>query len=148
MRMSAREFAAHPSYDLVTRSAPPMTTRCASTPWRRPAPPSAPHRQLRAKVASLKGSFSDLVREQEGWLCGKGRTAREAPRAGSAVERIINEDLDQAAVAMQLLLISLLTMRRYEAQYRYNRDDHLRQHFADGFLNFNRRRMPSTSSPA
>src|SRR5262249_8579960 len=81
----------------------------------------------------------NLVREQEvlGFSESDGLNERLAI-AGSAVERIISEDLDKVAGAnSKPLFISLLTMRRYEVQYLQNPIEFVRQRFAGEVANFN-----------
>jgi methyl-accepting chemotaxis protein len=143
MRMSAKEFATSPSYDLVNLFGASHDSALHSLdtiesiidPQQR-----ADMGILRVKVETLKGSFSSLISEQEqlGFAESEGLHERLS-RAGTAVERIINEDLGWVADAeAKKLLISLLTMRRYEVQYRQNRVEFVRQRFADEFANFNR----------
>ncbi len=143
VRMSAREFATQPSYDLVTQfgiAHDAALTHLDTIEASVSAAERADIASLRQKVEALKGSFSNLVREQEvlGFVESEGLHEKLA-RAGTVVERIINEDLDQVAAAdAKLLLISLLTMRRYEVQYRQNRIEFVRQRFAEEVANFNR----------
>src|SRR5437660_1794965 len=143
MRMSASEFAAQPAYDLVNRYGASHdsalksldTIDAATDPDER-----GDIGTLRVKVETLKSSFSNLIRAQEelGFAESEGLHERLS-RAGAAVERIINEDLTSVADAdAKKLLISLLTLRRYEVQYRQNRIEFVRQRFADEVANFNR----------
>jgi methyl-accepting chemotaxis protein len=141
--MSALEFAAQPSYDLVDQFrksheaalASLSTVEDAAEPDERAA-----IKILRAKVDTLQLSFSELIKAQEklGFAESEG-LHEELTRAGTAVERIINEDLTWVGDAdAKKLLISLLTMRRYEVLYRQNRIEFVRQRFTDEFANFNR----------
>jgi methyl-accepting chemotaxis protein len=143
MRMSTTEFATQPSYDLVRVFGESHdsalrnldTIEAATDPQQ-----SADFGTLRGKVESLKMSFSSLIREQEelGFQESEGLHERLS-RAGSAVERIINEDLAWVPDAdAKKLLISLLTLRRYEVQYRQNRTEFVRQRFTSEVANFNR----------
>src|SRR5215212_4603287 len=143
MRMSAKEFATTPSYDLVNLFGASHdsalhgldTIESIIDPQQR-----ADIGILRVKVDTLKGSFSSLINEQEqlGFAESEGLHERLS-RAGTAVERMINEDMSWVAETEdKKLLISLLTMRRYEVQYRQNRIEFVRQRFADEFANFNR----------
>ena len=79
---------------------------------------------LRATVRDLKTSFASLVNEQRtlGFTDKQGITADLA--AGSdAIEKIIQDDLTWVGeVDRANLLISLLTMRRNEIDYRLRRD--------------------------
>jgi methyl-accepting chemotaxis protein len=143
MRMSAKEFATQPTYDLVNLFGGSHdlalqsldTIEATTDPQQR-----ADIGILRVKVETLKGSFSSLIHEQEelGFAESEGLHERLS-RAGTAVERIINEDLSEVADAeSKKLMISLLAMRRYEVQYRQNRTEFVRQRFSDEFANFNR----------
>jgi methyl-accepting chemotaxis protein len=142
MRMAAKEFAAQPSYNLVTAfgAANDEADRnleliAAAEDFGR----SAGIKELRTKVAALKTSLSSLIRAQEelGFSEADGLHHKLMQAAGS-VERFLNEDLAWVPnTEIQKLRISLSTMRRYEAQYRQRRAEDLRQQFADEFLNFN-----------
>jgi methyl-accepting chemotaxis protein len=142
IRMAAKEFATSPTYDLITSYGTNHdaelhsldTIESRANPERR-----GDIDALRAKVAALKVRFGDLVSKQQdlGFEVSEGLRERLS-RAGTAVERFINEDLGQIAEAdAKKLLISLLTMRRYEVQYRQNRIEFVRQRFAEEFANFN-----------
>src|SRR2546423_847411 len=143
MRMSAKEFAAQPSYDLVTQFGASHDSALRSLDTIESAAEAEQRGDIaimRVKVETLKHSFGSLIREQEelGFAESEGLHERLS-RAGSAVERIINEDLTRIAEAdAKKLLISLLTLRRYEVQYRQNRIEFVRQRFADEVANFNR----------
>ena len=143
MRMSAKKFAARPSYDLVgtfgtahdnaMRFLETMATASASPQQK------AEIAAMQAKVSSLKDSFSGLIRTQEwvGFTDNQGLNAKLVAAAREA-ERLIVEDLAELPrVALQRFRTLLSAMRFYDAQYRYTRDENFRQNFADGFLNFN-----------
>jgi methyl-accepting chemotaxis protein len=141
MRMSAKEFAAHPSYDLVNMFGTAHDAALKSLDTVE-ANSEADRRAnlgiLRVKVDTLKSSFSSLIHEQEelGFAESEGLHER-LTRAGQTVERIINEDLTYVAESeAKKLLISLLTLRRYEVQYRQNRIEFVRQRFAEEVTNF------------
>src|SRR5262245_4715993 len=103
MRMSVKEFSAQPSYDLVKSFGESHDNalrnlemiEAATEPQQ-----SAEISILRSKVETLKMSFSSLVREQEelGFQESEG-LHEQLSRAGTAVERIINEDLAWAPEA-------------------------------------------------
>ena len=143
MRMSAKEFAAQPSYDLVAQFGASHDSALHSLDTIESAAEAEQRGDIaimRVKVETLKHSFGSLIHEQEelGFAESEGLHERLS-RAGSAVERIINEDLTRIAEAdAKKLLISLLTLRRYEVQYRQNRIEFVRQRFADEVANFNR----------
>jgi methyl-accepting chemotaxis protein len=94
---------------------------------------------LRATVRDLKTSFASLVNEQRalGFTDKQGITADLA--AGSdAIEKIIQDDLTWVGeVDRANLLISLLTMRRYEIDYRLRRDHISERRFLDEIKHFN-----------
>jgi methyl-accepting chemotaxis protein len=142
MRMSAKEFAGRPSYDLVNAFAVAHDTAARSLDAIDATSDAAQKAEIAAmkiKVATLKDSFSGLIREQE--VLGFAQTEglhQQLAAAGSAVEQFIVNDLAALAGAdTQKLLISLATLHRFEAQYRNTRDDSFRQQFADEFLSFN-----------
>jgi methyl-accepting chemotaxis protein len=142
MRMSAKEFAARPSYDLVSTfgAAHENAVRFLETM----AIASGPQQKaeiaaMQTKVSALKDSFSGLIRTQEwvGFAENQGLNQKLAT-AGREAERLIAEELPGLhGVASQRFLTLLAAMRFYEAQYRNTRDEHFRQQFADGFLAFN-----------
>ena len=93
---------------------------------------------LRITVRDLKASFDSLVQEQKalGYDETEGVTANLVA-ASSAVENIIRNDLSWVAdVDQAKLTISLLTLRRYEIEYRATRDEKTERHFLDEVKNF------------
>jgi len=95
---------------------------------------------LRITVRDLKTSFASLVNEQKslGYTETEGTTA-ELTAASNTIERIIHDDLSWVAEGdAAKLLASLLTMRRYEIEYRLTRSQTAEQHFLDEIKNFNR----------
>jgi methyl-accepting chemotaxis protein len=94
---------------------------------------------LRITVRDLKSSFESLVTEEKvlGFDEAQGVTA-ELIAASNAVENIIQNELSWvAAVDSGNLTASLLTMRRYEIEYRLTRDPVAQRHFADEVKHFN-----------
>jgi methyl-accepting chemotaxis protein len=94
---------------------------------------------LRITVRDLKASFDSLVNEQRtlGFTESDGTTA-DLIWASNEVEKTIHDDLswvadDQAAK----LMVSILTMRHYEIQYRLSRSADAEQHFLDEVKHFN-----------
>ena len=80
---------------------------------------------LRITVRDLKTSFDSLVNEQKslGYNETEGVTA-DLIAASNAVENIIHDDLSWVADEdRNKMLMSLLTMRRYEIEYRLTRDN-------------------------
>jgi methyl-accepting chemotaxis protein len=94
---------------------------------------------LRITVRDLKTSFESLVNEQKslGYTEHDGVTA-ELNAASAEVEKIIHDDLSWVAdVDAARLLMSLLTMRRDEIEYRLTRARTAERHFLDEVKNFN-----------
>ena len=86
---------------------------------------------LRKDVMSLRGNFNGLIQEQKtlGFddLSGLRKNLQVA---GNAVERIINENMSGLAEAdATRLLVALLSMRHFEADYRVNQSEVSRQQF-------------------
>jgi methyl-accepting chemotaxis protein len=94
---------------------------------------------LRATVRDLKTSFASLVNEQRalGFTDKQGFTA-DLTAGSDAIEKIIQDDLTWVGeVDRANLLISLLTMRRYEIDYRLRRDHIAERRFLDEIKHFN-----------
>jgi methyl-accepting chemotaxis protein len=142
MRAATVEFVAHPSdtevqdfedgQDMAMRSldriqsALPESERDMITP-------------LRTTVRDLKTSFASLVHEQKslGFTDMQGVTANLIA-ASDAIEKIIHDDLTWVAeVDSAKLLMSLLTLRRYEIEYRLTRNHAAERHFLDEIRHFN-----------
>ncbi len=93
---------------------------------------------LRITVRDLKASFASLVSEQKslGFNEAEGTTA-DLITASNGVENIIHNELSWVAdTDIDKLLISLLTMRRYEIEYRLTRTRAAEQHFLDEVKHF------------
>jgi hypothetical protein len=142
MRVATVEFVAHPSDNEVRdfedgqamalnrieriQSMLPVSGQSAIMP-------------LRATVRDLKNSFASLVQEQRslGFTDKQGITA-DLIAASNAIEQIIQDDLTWVAeVDRGKLLTSLLTMQRYEIDYRLTRDHVAERHFIDEVKHFN-----------
>jgi len=94
---------------------------------------------LRITVRDLKASFGSLVNEQKalGYSESEGITA-ELIAASKAIENIIHNDLAWVADEDSAkLLVSLLTMRRYEIEYRMTRERAAEKSFLDEIKHFN-----------
>jgi len=94
---------------------------------------------LRITVRDLRSSFDSLVTEQKslGYNETEGITAGLIA-ASNAVENIIHNDLSWVAdVDRANLTTSLLTMRRYEIEYRLTHNDGAERHFLDEVKHFN-----------
>ncbi len=93
---------------------------------------------LRITVRDLKASFDSLVHEQKalGYDETEGVTA-DLIAASKAVENVIQDDLSWVGdVDRAKLTISLLTLRRYEIEYRMTRDEKAERHFLDEVKHF------------
>lgn len=97
--------------------------------------------QLHAKLAGLKINFDHLVAEQK--TLGFEDTAglrSELSTTGNKVENIINENLTWMDTAdAQQLLVSLLSMRHFESEYRLTLSDLSKQQFFQAYKKFTTR---------
>ena len=94
---------------------------------------------LRITVRDLKASFESLVsgKKSLGYDEAEGVTAGLIA-ASNAVEDIIRSDLSWVAdVDHANLTMSLLTLRRYEIEYRLTRNEVAERHFLDEAKHFN-----------
>ena len=94
---------------------------------------------LRITVRDLKASFDSLVSEQRqlGFTDQEGVNA-ELKAASRAVETIIRQDLSWVADGDRFkLLVSLLTMRRLDVEYRLRHDGDIERSFLDEVKRFN-----------
>ncbi len=93
---------------------------------------------MKGKLEEIAAQFDDLARNQKilGFTESDGTRDRMA-KAGAAVERIIHEDMSWMSEAdAHRLLISLLTMRRFEAEYRLTRSTLMQTVFFNEFNRF------------
>jgi methyl-accepting chemotaxis protein len=93
---------------------------------------------LARTIAEAQANFQTVKQEQEklGFSETQGIRGR-LNSAGAAVEKIIHQDLTWVAEEdARKLLISLLTMRRFEAEYRLNRAPAQRWQFVDEATRF------------
>jgi methyl-accepting chemotaxis protein len=93
---------------------------------------------MRNDVTALRKNFDDLVREQKilGYDDASGLRGN-LHTAGNAVERIINENMSWLAKDDATnLMMTLLFMRHYEADYRVDQDEVARQQFERGYKKF------------
>jgi methyl-accepting chemotaxis protein len=140
MRVRTRDFALRSSQDLI----PAFETTHANAVRRFGIIEAAVDEPTRHKLAPLQGQldeiakqFDDLARNQKilGFTESDGIRNRMT-KAAASVERIIHEDMSWLSEGdAQKLLISLLTMRRYEAEYRLTRSTLMQTVF---FSEFNR----------
>ncbi len=144
MHMSAREFATQPSYALISafetnyeRALRSLFTVEKSVDDKQRSDIAS----LQGDLAVLKSTFGHLTREQEqlGFTESEGLHG-QLHLAGTAVERIwLSMELSWVSDRdAKRLLVSLLTMRRSEAQYRLARADFVGKRFREEVENFNK----------
>jgi methyl-accepting chemotaxis protein len=93
---------------------------------------------LRKDLMSLRGNFNELMQEQKtlGFDDSSG-LRKNLQVAGNAVERIINENMSGLAEAdATKLMVALLSMRHFEADYRVNQSEVSRQQFLMAYKRF------------
>jgi methyl-accepting chemotaxis protein len=142
MRAATTGFVAHPSesevkgfasgQDLAIRSLDRIESALASSQQDVITP-------LRITVRDLKASFDSLVNEERalGFDETVGTTG-DLIAASNAIENSIHNDLSWVADdATSKLLVSLLTMRRYEIEYRLMRSPDAEKRFLDEIKHFN-----------
>ena len=140
MRVATTEFVAHPSADEVKSFDAGQELAMHSLDR---IQASLPARQdditpLRITVRDLKSSFGALVNEQKslGFSEKEGTTA-DLIEASDVIAKIIRNELTWVAdVDSNKLLMSLLTMRRYEIEYRLTRSRSAEQNFLDEVKHF------------
>jgi methyl-accepting chemotaxis protein len=93
---------------------------------------------LREGIATIKKRFVTLIAEHEMLgFGGAGGVEGEMRSSASAIERIINQDMSWLGeIEAKTLLASLLTMRRYEAEYRLARTTYLQIWFFNEYEAF------------
>jgi methyl-accepting chemotaxis protein len=141
MRISAKDFAAHPKNDLIKTF---EISQIAALKSLDTIETSVDRQQrdgiakLRQELAGIADNFDNLVKEQQALGFDENSGLRGKLRdAGNAVERIINDNmtwLDQAAA--EKLMMALLTMRDYEAEYRLNQTELTHELFLAGYQQF------------
>ena len=143
MRIYARDFAARPSDGLIASFETAHAVATASLAKMEAALEGNVRRGLNPVRDSLReviGSFNALTGHQRD-LCfteQEGLRQRIAT-AGTAVERIIHDDMEWLAKEdSQRLLFSLLTMRRFESEYRLTRTSTAKFSFQSEFEKFNK----------
>jgi methyl-accepting chemotaxis protein len=147
MRLTVRDFASKPDATLVQafEDSRKLATKSLDT-----LENSLGDRErqevggLRDRLKEVSHSFGDLVKEQEALgFTNEDGIRRLLQDAGQNVDRLINVDMGKATdwqydPAAHRLLATLLTMRRYEADYRLSRKEYLGQLFAGEFSKFSK----------
>jgi methyl-accepting chemotaxis protein len=93
---------------------------------------------VKAQLEEVAAQFDDLARNQKilGFTESDGVRSRMA-KAAAAVERLIHEDMSWMSESdAHKLLVPLLTMRRYETEYRLTRSTLMQVVFFDEYKNF------------
>jgi len=93
---------------------------------------------LRKQLTELKSNFDKLVAEQRilGFDDSEG-LRKDLRSAGNAIERTINETMSWLAEDdAHKLMMMLLTMQHYEAEYRLNSSDLAREQFKSAYNKF------------
>jgi methyl-accepting chemotaxis protein len=141
MQITVKDFGANPSNNLVVNfeqahalALQSLDTIAASID-RRHADSIV---GLRKDIMALRDNFVELVREQESLGLDETKGLRGNLRAaGNAVERIVNENMTWLAEAdAGKLMMALLIMRTYEAEYRLSQNELARQQFLAGYKKF------------
>src|SRR6202142_600602 len=141
MRIIVKDFSANPSDNLVVSfeqvhsvALQSLDTIAASIDRR--------HAEnivgLRKDVMALRDNFTELVQEQKTLGFDENAGLRNNLReAGNAVERIINESMTWLAEADGgKLMMALVAMRTYEAEYRLNQSELTKLKFLVGYKKF------------
>jgi methyl-accepting chemotaxis protein len=142
MRIGLRDFVAEPSqesisaFDAGSRRASQSLDTIESSVSESERSALA---TLSRSMAAAQDNFLRVKREQENLGLAETDAIRgRLNRAGAAIETIIDKELSWVADAdAHTLMISLLTMRRYEAEYRLTRTPAIRRQFLDELAHFN-----------
>ena len=141
MHISARDFVTTPSQDLIKAFARAKTVASSSLATIAKSLSDTEEGrivQLRTQLLAVVMSFDNLVNAQQqlGFTDSEGIRGRMKD-AAAAVERIINEEMSWLAEGdARKLLMSLLIMRRYEAEFRVSRQQLVQILFFDEYRKF------------
>jgi methyl-accepting chemotaxis protein len=141
MRADARDFAARPNDDLVHHFERTHASAMQILPILEVSVNGAARKELvpvKAQLEEVAAQFDDLARNQKilGFTESDGVRSRMA-KAAAAVERLIHEDMSWMSESdAHKLLVPLLTMRRYETEYRLTRSTLMQVVFFDEYKNF------------
>jgi methyl-accepting chemotaxis protein len=141
LRIIVKDFNVDPSENLVV-SFQDAHARAVQSLNAIAASIDRPHAEniesLRKDVMALRDTFTELVREQK--ILGfdeKSGLRNDLRTAGNAVERIINENMTWVAEAdARKLMMTLLLMREFEAEYRLSQSDLTKQQFFNSYKKF------------
>ncbi len=153
MRIGARDFAARPSDEAIVEfeNAVAGALRSLQTIERSvDAEERSRLGPLNEAVSHVAKNFQRVIEEQRelGFTDDEG-LRRQIRDAGNAVERIINERMTWAGEAdARKLLVSLLTMRRYEAEQRLRLSGIAHTMFLEEYKTFTRTLNDIDGTPA
>ncbi len=141
MRIAAKDFAVNPKNDLIkTFEVSHIAAVKSLDAIEASVDPQEKDNieKLRKELARIGENFTKLVKEQQALGFDESAGLRgDLRNAGNAIERIINENmtwLDDATATK--LMMALLTMRDYEAEYRLNQTELTHQLFLAGYQQF------------
>ena len=141
MRVRTRDFAARPSPELIKGFEESHTAGQRTLSALEQSVSAATRQKLAPLHGNLKemaSQFDELTQNQRilGYTESEGVRARMA-KVAATVERLIHEDMSWLGESdAQKLLISLLTMRRFESEYRLTRSTLMQNVFATEFNSF------------
>ena len=142
MRIRTRDFAKQPGQDQIRafETAHTIAVKALATIEASVGGMEQPKLAvMQGQLSEIAASFADLAHRQEslGYTDSQGTRARMIKTA-NAVERIIHDDLSWVETNdAHRLLTSLLTMRRFESEYRLTRSALPQSEFFFEFDNFN-----------
>ena len=143
MRAATTDFVAHPS-DAEVKNFDDGQAMAMTLP--RPHPGLARRRGSRTRSCRCASPCATSRRASTAWSTSRNRWAIDETEgvtadliaASNAVENIIHNDLSWVGdVDRANLTTSLLTMRRYEIEYRLTRNEAAERHFLDEAKHFN-----------
>jgi methyl-accepting chemotaxis protein len=143
MRLSARDFAARPSKEAVAEFENAAADALRNLHAIESSLDQAQRQRLlplRETLGQVAQNFQRVVQEQRhlGFSDDEG-LRRQIRDAGNGVERTVNEKMTWLGEAdARRLMISLLMMRRYEAEQRLHNDSLSHTMFFDEYKNFTR----------
>ena len=141
MRVRIRDFVAQPSEAVIRTFETTHDTAIRSLAIIESAVDEPTRQKLapfKSKLEEIAAQFDDLARNQKilGFTSSDG-TRNRMTNAAAAVERIIHDDMSwMSEDDSRKLLVSLLTMRRYEAEYRLTRSTLTQNVFLTEFEKF------------
>ncbi len=143
MRIHARDFGSQPRRDLIATFEQAHSRAVQGLDDLEQAMPPSERQDLiplRTSLSEVAANFADLALNQErlGFSETVGARRRMSDTAG-AIERIIHEDLSWMREAdSHRLLLSLLTLRRYESEFRLSGTHLLQTAFFEEHASFNK----------